>query len=161
MTQFDMWQVGQWGVSGLGVGVIYAIASVWFKQKSNADALSPRTEELASDKELFALFCQLQQYRKLNEKSFSRAVDYADALVFRHQQLTNKKIDPTLHDRPECFAALQTCTKNLRVLLAAAKDHPEPRVPAHVFRLCSRIEELVKLHWTAVMRLTRDIKVGV
>lgn len=146
-----------WGAGGLASGVVYQLASIWIRQKTNSGDLDPPTEALHEDQELLALFCQLQEYRTLGDNVFRRAVDDADRLVFLHLQLRNKDVAAALHDRPHAFLYLKHAVENLERLLTLSQDHPMPRVPVEVHRLYVLIFTCLETHWNGILHLTRTV----
>ena len=157
LTRGDTKDVLTWGAGGFAVGILYQLGCVWVKQKTNTQDLDPPTEALNEDAELFALFCQLQAYRKLNEAAFRRAVDDADRLVFLHTQLRNTEVKASLTDRPNAFLFFKNAVYNLELLFDSSFKHPMPRIPVEVHRLYLLIFASLETHWNSVLHLTQSI----
>lgn len=157
VTQGDTRDLVSWGVGGLVTGVLYQLTSIWIKQKTNRQALDPLTEALSEDQEVFSLFCQLQEYRTINESAFRRAVDDADRLIFLHMQLRNGVIQASLQDRPNAFLHLKNACQHLEAVFQSAQHHAHARVPVEVHRLYVLIFTCLESHWTSVLHLTQVI----
>ena len=157
LTGGDSKDLLTWGAGGLIAGLLYQFTSIWVKQKTNVQELDPLTEALCDDQELFALFCQLKEYRKLSEMCFRRAVDDADRLVFLHMQLRKQEVKASLNDRPSAFLHLKNSVKNLEKLFNLSQKHPIPRVPVEVHRLYVLIFTCLENHWNAILHLTQTI----
>ena len=155
ITGRDSKDIVAWSAGGLVAGLLYQIASIWVKQKTNAQQLNPTTEALSVDQELFSLFCQLQEHRKVNEMCFRRAVDDSDRLVFLHEQLRTKQIDTSLKDRPAAFLYFKSAIQNLENFYQDSEHHPSVRVPVEVHRLYVLIFECLEKHWNAILHLTQ------
>jgi len=157
LTGGDSRDLMAWGAGGLAAGCLYQITAIWAKQKTNVQDLSPATEALCDDSELFALFCQLQEYRTVSELHFRRAVDSADRLLFLHAQLRSEKVQATLSDRPNAFLYLKYAVFHLEALFDKAQAHPISRVPVEIHRLYVLIFESMEKHWNAILHLTQRI----
>ena len=150
--------VANWALAGLVGGALYQLGFIWAKQRTNVQDLSPPTEALWEDQEMFALFCQLQEFRDIAPLAFRRAVDEADKLVFLHCQLKSNTIAPVLADRANAFLHFKMCTKYLESFFVTAQHHKTARVPVEVHRLYMLIFDLMENHWNAVLHLTQKIK---
>jgi len=157
LTGGDSKDLVSWGAGGLIAGVLYQLSSIWLKQKTNVQELDPLTEALCEDQELFSLFCQLQEHRKVSETSFRRAVDEADRLVFLHTQLQSQEVTASLNDRPRAFLHLKNSVKNLENMFQLSQKHPISRVPVEVHRLYVLIFTCLETHWNAVLHLTQRV----
>jgi hypothetical protein len=157
LTGGDAKDIMNWTVSGLVVGALYQMTSIWMRQKSNSQDLNPLTEALVDDDELFSLFCQLQEHRTVDEVSFRRAVDDADRLVFLHMQLRSEQVKASMHDRANAFLYLKSSLKYLEILFQNSRTHVLPRVPVTIHKLYVLIFTCLEKHWNAILHLTQDI----
>lgn len=158
LTGGDTKDLITWGAGGLVAAVVYQMAAIFVKQKTNVQDLDPTTEALCEDQELFALFCQLQEYRKIDESLFRKAVDSSDRLVFLHKQLRDKEVIASLRDRPNAFIYLTNSSQNLVSFFEKSKSHSSARVPVEVHRLYELIFMCLETHWKGVMHLTQSIQ---
>lgn len=157
LTRDDSKGLVTWGAAGLAGGLLYSLTQVYIKQLCNINDLDPKTEALYEDQELFALFCQLQTFRQLDEKAFRFSVDNSDRLVFRRHQLQNQNIKVSLRDRPESFMFLKIAMSNLEKLLKTAKGHKDAKVPVKVHNLYLKIYDCLESHWKVVLQLTQEV----
>jgi hypothetical protein len=157
LTGGDSKDIITWGAGGLMAGLLYQLTSIWIKQKTNIQDLDPLTEALCDDQELFALFCQLQEYRNISEMSFRRAVDNADRLIFLHVQLQKNQVSASLTDRPNAFLHLKNAVRNLEEMFKLSQKHPMSRIPVEVHRLYVLIFTCLENHWNAILHLTQRI----
>ena len=157
VTKTDLKSTASLGIAGLVGGILYSLATIWSTQKTNTMDLSPLTESLGNDEELFSLFCQLQVYRKLDEKSFRLAVDSSDRLVHRRIVLKDKSVTVSLRDRPEAFMYLKEAMAALERILQAAKLHDEAKVPVEVHSLYVKMYVCLETNWKSIMVSTQDV----
>ena len=146
-----------WGFGGFVAGITYQIINIWVKQRTNIQDLNPTTEALCEDPTLFSLFCQLQEYRDIDEKSFRRSVDDADRLVFLHRQLSSKKLGPSISDRPTAFLHFKNAIRHLEQFMTKSQSAPHARTPVEVHRLYSLLFEALEGHWNSVLHMTQDV----
>ena len=157
LTNDNLKEIVGWSVTGLLGGVVYSFASVWIHRRTNTYDLEPKTEVLFKEEELFALFCQLQVHKHIDKKAFRNAVDNADRLIFLLYQLRDKKIEPTLGDRPEAFAYFKSCIDSLETLVKSAKLQDNSRIQVEVHRLYTKVYEILQSNWQTVLHITQNV----
>ena len=158
ITRRDRKDMLIWGSGALATGLAYSLASTWIRQKTNSQDLSPATEALFTDAELFSLCCQLQEYRQVHPDVFSSIIDNADRLVLRYTQLRDKIIEPHLRDRAEARAFHDTCLRKLEFFLQAAKQQQDVRLAVEIHNLYVKIFEIIERYLLNTIRLTEDIQ---
>lgn len=148
--------VVMWGAAGFLSASLYKLLQIWCDQSTNNVALTPRTEFLVDSDELFNLFVRLQEYRYLNEKSFTKAVEHCDILIGIHIQLLKKEIPPTRNEAILAFMHTKKVHDHLAKLIKAASKHGSSEEEVKIYKHYTRVYELTREHCQAVMRITRD-----
>lgn len=134
-------------------------------------SLDPTTQEdvligdavvdtLHEDRELLFTFKKLYEMTfESNREYLYNAVENTDRLVFLHNQILSKKINPTTQDRISCFVYYKKSQTYLKQLeLNACKQqvtHPKNAVMTEIF--VNRIIQKLQDYWMSVMRMTSEV----
>ena len=154
VTKNDRSDIITWGAVGLVAAVGYQLTNIFLKQKTNVQDLDPMTESLCEDPELFALFCQLQDFREIDDKHFRLCVDNADRLVFLNKQLQDGQIAPTQTDRTNGYVHYKATLGNFDKYLDNVEKWPDAKAVVQVQNIYSKIFVCLGIHWKGIMRAT-------
>ena len=152
----DMKRMISYSSVGIGIGMIYAITTSVIKNYTNGEKLYIETEAIGQDPVLYSLFTQLQHSSHIDEPSFRGAVINVDKLVFLHQQIYFKYIEPNLSDRNHAYFLYKTALSKLEFLVNRAKKTESAKTAAEVHVLyCNIFDHLTTKHWEEILRLTQ------
>lgn len=158
LTTREIYGVIGCGLAALTSGSLYKLLDIWVRRRVNVNDLSPETDVLWEDMELFSLFCQLQEFRSINELYFTRAVQFADRLLYLHKQLkTNEDIQVSLDDRPRAFLYFSHCRTHLEKLCDAAKQSASAKHAVIVHKLYTAIFACLEVYIKKVVHLTESV----
>lgn len=121
-----------------------------------AVGLEIKTVALGMDYELYTLFRRLQDLRG-KHKEFAHAVENADRLLFLHNQLRHKRVQPLVHDRADAFIYTSECQYSLFLLSKEANQKDSPRNAVIIHRLYELIFAALNRHVLEIFRLTRHV----
>lgn len=147
-----------WGVGSLASGLLYKLVLLWGERATCTTKLDVPVDNLWSDKELYALFCQLQEHKGINEVAFITSVDHVDNLVFLNAQLLCGAIKPCIQDRIVGFYHYKRCLDEIENMVSSAKVYGSARTVVEINRLYELIFECTQKHRASIFKLTRDVK---
>ena len=142
--------------------IAYAVYH-WFKENGNKIIinkykLNHDTEAIQTDVELHCLLVKLQAFSNIDERSFCKAVDNIDRLLFIETQLASRNIKPNLNDRPLSYQYFKKSVDNLENLVRKSKLHTSPQIPVHIHSIFKKIYSVLVDHWRNIMKLTNDVQ---
>ena len=149
--------VAMTGSIGLLLGLGYGCAHILFnKYMVPEQTLIPITEQLYKDKVLLELFVDLQNYKHLDENSFTKSVNSCDRLLYLYTQLSNKHIQPKISDRMLGYVHYKTTIDNLKNLYSLSKQE-DAKIEITLQNIYNEIVIKLKGYWQGILNITTDI----
>lgn len=157
LTKRDTKDIVTWGAAGLVAAAMYQLTSIWCRHRTNVQDLDPSTEALFRDDYMFSLFCQLQEYRSVDEKMFRKSVDECDRLVFHHMLLREGVVAPDNEDSSRAFVTFTLATKYLESFVRTANKSNCTRTKVYVHRFYTMIHECLENHLNGIFKLSNEL----
>ena len=155
LTRSDSKRMIRWSLSGLIVICVYKLVSIYTTYDTDTNQLTPDTEALVKDMELFILFCRLQKYKHIDLTSFESLVNDTDRLMLYHVQLESEQIQPSIADRPTAFMFFKSAIKSLDKFVATSKLNSPGKEYVEVHQIYKLIYSNLEEHWNSVLKLTQ------
>lgn len=157
MTKSNISKVAFTGFLGCMMGLTYGGAHIAFTNYAvPTKNLIPNTDALHNDKILLDYFLKLQEYKYLNDIAFLNAVSSCDRLIFLHNQLKNKIIQPILNDRIIGFTYYKQTIDNIDIIykLTAKED---AKIEIKMIEIKKDIIFKIREYWESILNMTYNI----
>ena len=155
LSASDLKSIGLITGAGALIGGAYGLASLFLRESTATVDFDPAVEALHMNRDLFALYNQLREYRSFSEKDFRQSVNAADELVLRQSQIEQKKILPSLNDAKDAFAFYNNASKCINKMKTKTLNS-NPRIAAKIEVLHTKIHALLQTSFMAVNRSVRQ-----
>ena len=161
ITRADAKGLAIWGLVGCIAGMCFQASNLYIDRKFDYKIDGLDVESLRADKALLLQVHQLQEFARIDVRSFRAAAVAMDKFLGLEllAQDTRQQVKSPVNCRVEAFVYYKDALARLKDLYESSKTCEDAQTQASVYRIISKIFPQLHEHWASVMNLTA-LKVG-